>query len=141
MPLSPTDFQTDVVHWYFIWGCKIFTAYATFIDGFPDRHSPLVLYRELQNIYCIFHKHRRNNSVGVFPVGNVFFLPAFSVCKSIGFWIFFTDKISDRMLNYRWMLCRRTISIGELVGKIFTDKVVILHWQNIFVGKTDNFCM
>jgi len=70
MPLSPTDFQTDVVHRYFTESCKIFTAYATFINGFPDRHSPLVLYLKLQNIYCIFHKHRRNNSVAFFGFGD-----------------------------------------------------------------------
>jgi hypothetical protein len=81
----------------------------------------------LQNIYCIFHKHRRNNSVGVFPAGNVFFCPHFLYVNPSVFEFFFTDKISDRMLNYRQMLCRRTISIGELIGKIFTEKVVILH--------------
>jgi hypothetical protein len=67
MPLSPTDFQTDVVRQYFTESCKMFTAYATFTDGFPNRHSLSVFYRELQNIYCICHKHRWNNSVGIFP--------------------------------------------------------------------------
>jgi hypothetical protein len=33
MPLSPTDFQTDIVRRYFIESCKIFTAYATNTDG------------------------------------------------------------------------------------------------------------
>jgi hypothetical protein len=52
------------------------------------------------------------------------------------FEFFFTDKISDKMLNYRQMLCRRTVSVGKLVGKTFTDEVLILHRQNISVDKT-----
>jgi len=136
MPLSPTDFQTDVVHQYFTESCKIFTAYDTFTDGFPDGHSPWVVYRELQNIYCICYKHQRNNSVGIFPAGIVFFCVHFLYVNPLVFEFFFTDKISDKMLNYRQMLCRRTVSVGKLVGKTFTDEVLILHRQNISVDKT-----
>jgi len=139
MPLSPTDFQTDVVCRYFIESCKIFTINATFTDGFPDRHSPSVFYRELLNIYSICHKHRWKNSVGIFSAGT-FFCAHFLYVNLSVFEFFFTDRISDKMLNYRWMLCRRTVSVGELVGKNFTDELVILHQWNIFVGKTIKCC-
>jgi hypothetical protein len=34
------------------------------------------------------------------------------------------------------MVYRRTHSVGELVGKLFTDRIVISHWWKNFVGKT-----
>jgi len=121
MPLSPTDFQTNVVRRYFTESCKIFTTYATFTDGFPDGRSPFVFYQELQNIYCISHKHRRNNFVGIFPAGIVVFGVHFLYVNPSVFELFFTDRISDKMLNYRRMLCRRMVSFGELLGKFFIN--------------------
>jgi hypothetical protein len=40
------------------------------------------------------------------------------------------------MWNYRRKLCRRTDSVGDLVGKKFTDEMLISHRRIQFVGKT-----
>jgi hypothetical protein len=58
------DFQKDAVRQYFTESWKIFTAYATIANVYTDEHIPSVLYRELQNIYCIYHTHRWNYSIG-----------------------------------------------------------------------------
>jgi hypothetical protein len=113
MPLSPTDFQTDIVRRYFTESCKIFTAYATNTDGI----IPSVYFQR-----------------------EFFFGSHFLYVNPLVFEFFFTNKIRDKMLNYRWMLCRQTVFIGELVGKNFTNKVVILHRQNISVGKIVKCC-
>ena len=94
-------------HRYFIKSCKIFTAHATIIDVDIDGISPSVFYRELKNIYCICHNHRRrssigdlpmknrhNNSIGIFPGGMFFFRRAFSVCKTIGFYFFLPTEVA-----------------------------------------------
>ena len=49
---------------------------------------------------------------------------------------FFINRIRDRMWNYRRKLCRRTDSVGDLVGKKFTDEMLISHRRIQFVGKT-----
>jgi hypothetical protein len=73
---------------------------------------------------------------GIFPAR--FFFVRIFFCKTIG--IFFPNRISDRMWNYQWTLCRQTISVGDLVGKKFTDELAILHRQIRSVGKTVKCC-
>jgi len=47
---------------------------------------------------------------------------------------------TDRMSNYWRMLCRWTLSVGNLVGKKFNDEVAILHRRIWSVGKTIKCC-
>jgi len=54
-----------------------------------------------------------------------FFGAHFSSVKPTVF--IFTDKISNRMWNYRRTLCRWILSVSELVDKKFTNEVAILH--------------
>jgi hypothetical protein len=67
-----------------------------------------------------------------------FFFHIYSVCKTIGF--FLTNKISNRWWNYRWTLYQQTHSIGELIIKIFIDKMVISRRQKNSIGKTVKCC-
>jgi len=64
---------------------------------------------------------------------------AFFVCRTIGF-IFFTDRINDKWWNYRQTLYRRTHSVGELVGKSFTDRMTISNRQKNSVDKIVKCC-
>ena len=75
----------------------------------------------------------------IFPA-RIFFWHAFSVCKTIDILIFFTDRINDRMWNYRQTTCWRTLSVGDLVDKKFIDEVAILYQQIWSVGKTIKCC-
>ena len=63
-----------------------------------------------------------------------FFWHSFSVCKTIC--IFFID----RMWNYWRKLSWQTHSVEDLVGKTFTDEVVISHQRIWSVGKTVKCC-
>ena len=107
MPHSSTTLQMERVRRHFTESWKIFTGYDTITDGI--------------NPSVYFHQN--------------FFLPVFSVCKTINN-IFFTDRLSDGMWYYRRMECRLTFSFGDLVGKKFTDRIWILHRRVISVGKT-----
>ena len=110
MPPSPTCILTNIFLRYCTESCKIFTAYTTLIDG----TIPSV-------IYCWIY--RQNYFVGIFTAW-IFFCVHFAVCTTISFWFFFTNRINDKIWNYRQTLCRRTFSVGELVGKKFTYEVV-----------------
>ena len=121
MPLSPTSTSTVLVRQYFIESCKIFTAYATITDDI----IPSVIYR------C---KYRRNYSVGIFPEG-IFFGSLFSSTQPSMFFFF-----TDRKWNYQRSICRWTLSVREVVRKIFTNGVWVLRrWKNS-VGKTIKCC-
>jgi hypothetical protein len=52
--------------------------------------------------------------------GNYFFGTHFSISKTLGIYFF-----PDRMWNYGRKLFRRTLSVGDLVGKKFTNKMSI----------------
>ena len=54
--------------------------------------------------------------------------------------IFFTERISNRISNYRRTLFRWTYSIGELVDKIFTDGMVILCRRKNSIDKIVKCC-
>ena len=73
----------------------------------------------------------------IFPMG-IFFCAHFSSVKPSVF--IFTDTISNRMWNYRRTLCWRILSVGELVGKKFTNEVAILHQRIRSVNKTVKCC-
>jgi hypothetical protein len=61
----------------------------------------------------------------------LFFLACLAVCKTVGAWFFFiSNKISDGMGNYRQSIFRRTYSVGEAIGKTFTDDLHALHRRN-----------
>jgi hypothetical protein len=53
------DFQTETFHQYFTESWKIFTGNATITNILTDGNISSVFYRELQNIYCKCHNHRR----------------------------------------------------------------------------------
>jgi hypothetical protein len=71
----------------------------------------------------------------VYFQGEFFFCRVFFIFKTISSFFF-----TDRIWNYRWKLCRRTHSIGDLVGKKITDKVVISHRRIFSVSKTVKCC-
>jgi hypothetical protein len=155
------DFQTKTFHQYFTESWKIFTGNTTITNILTDKNISSVFYRELQNIYCKCHNHRRLcrriQSVGISPRvekyllhmlqsptdyfcryisnENFFFGVHVPSIKSLAFH-FFTDRIRDIMWNYWRKLCRRTDSVGDLVGKIITDEMLISHRRIQFVGKT-----
>jgi hypothetical protein len=53
------DFQTETFRQYFTESWKIFTGNATITNILTDGNISSVFYRELQNIYCKCHNHRR----------------------------------------------------------------------------------
>ena len=59
MKQMPTSIQTEPICWYFTESCKIFTTFATITNDLTDRKWSSIFYRELQNMYCIYHNHRR----------------------------------------------------------------------------------
>jgi hypothetical protein len=101
MPQTPTSLQTETVCRYFTECIKIFTSYATITD----------------KIFLLVYFQRE-----------FIFWRSFSVCKTIGIF-FFTDRINDRMWNYRRTLCQHMFSVGELVGKKLPMK-----WQSYTNG-------
>ena len=125
MPQSPTDIfcwslpsllLTDYIHRYLTESSEIFTAHATITDGHSigDYHG----------------KYRRNYFVSKVLAG-IIFLACLAVCKTVGAWFFFiSNKISDGMGNYRQSIFRRTYSVGEAIGKTFTDDLHALHRRN-----------
>jgi hypothetical protein len=135
------------------------TGNTTITDIFINENSSSVFYRDLKKLYWKYHNHRCLckwiQFIGISPRVEKYllhipllptrywcryissenlFLHTFSVCKTIG--IFFIDK----MWNYRWTLCRQTLSIGDLVGKKFTDEVTILHRRIGFLNKIIKCC-
>ena len=66
-----------------------------------------------------------------------FFWRARSVGKTVGKCFFcIPDRYSDGMLNHRQKVFRRAYSVGNIVGKYFTDERSITHRRNMSVGKT-----
>ena len=138
---------------------KIFTGNATITNVFTDGTIPSVFYQELRNIYCKCHNHRcfhrRIHSIDIslrvekyllhMPLspteyfrlyissGNFFDTHFLSVKPFVFFFI-------DRMWNYWRKLSWQTHSVEDLVGKTFTDEVVISHQRIWSVGKTVKCC-
>jgi hypothetical protein len=106
MPQSPMFTPTVFVHRYFTESCKIFTAYAIITDEKSIGDLPGEIQTELVRRYI--------------SSGNFFgaFFP--SVRPSVFF--FFIDRSSDRNENYRLSIFRQMFSIGNVVGKIYTDR-------------------
>jgi len=118
MPQSPTDIfcwslpsllLTDYIHRYLTESSEIFTTHATITDGHSigDYHG----------------KYRRNYFVSKVLAGIIFF----GVLSRL---FFISNKISDGMGNYRQSIFRRTYSVGEAIGKTFTDDLHALHRRN-----------
>ena len=85
--------------------------------------------------------HRGNNNPSVLLKRKFFFWRANSVCKTVGKWFFcFANWYSDGMGNHRRKVSRRTYSVGNLVGKYFTDVLLITDRRNMSVSKTVNSC-
>ena len=127
--------QTNTFHRHFTESWKIFTSYATITDG----------------IFLFVYFQRE------------FFWHSFSVCKTICIFFYWqnvelltkailTDDTHflsvkpfvfffiDRMWNYWRKLSWQTHSVEDLVGKTFTDEVVISHQRIWSVGKTVKCC-
>jgi hypothetical protein len=98
IPHLPTTLQMERVCRHFTESWKILTGYATITD------------RINSSVY--FHQE--------------FFFHVFSVCKTNNN-IFFIDKVSNGMWYYRRKGCRLILSVGDLVGKKFIDRIWILH--------------
>ena len=117
-------YSVGVYHYYCRWNIsvgiwqssKIFTAHAT-----TAKRYSIGDYR---------WKYRRNDFVGNVLAGNYFFLPRFAVWRPSVVGFFISDRISDRMRNYRPSVLWQTYSIGEAVGKNVTDRLRALHRQN-----------
>jgi hypothetical protein len=45
-----------------------------------------------------------------------------------------------RIKNYRWRIHRRRISVGDVVGKLITDGICVLHRRKNSVSKTIKSC-
>jgi len=105
-----------------------------FTDGNTDRIITSVYSREFRKNYCLCHYHRWKYTDKMIP--SAYFQREFfsfgvhipSIKPSV--LIFFTDRISNISSNYR-----QTYSIREVVGKIYTNVMVILCWQKNSVGK------
>jgi hypothetical protein len=128
------NLQMELCCRYFTESWKIFTEYATITDVIISsliyqwkhkRNNSISIFRRIWKKLLLMplslmKKCRRNYSVGIFPAG-IFFDTYFPSVKPLVF-IFFTDCI----WNYRRMVFQRMYCVGELVGKIFTNKMVIL---------------
>jgi len=53
---------------------------------------------------------------------------------------FYYQWIYRRKKNYRRMIHRRSISVGDSVGKLITDGICVLHRRKNSVGKTVKSC-
>ena len=53
---------------------------------------------------------------------------------------FYFRRIYRRIKNYRWRIHRRSISVGDVVGKLITDGICVLHRRKNSVGKTVKSC-
>ena len=93
--------------------------------------SPTLLPTDLGRRY--FHNTDGQYSVGIFQAGNFLFWHARSVGKSF---FCISDRYSDGMWNHRQKVFRREYSVGNIVGKYFTDERSITHRRNMSVGKT-----
>ena len=100
--------------------CKCYIHWCLYHE-----YSLSAFHWELKNIYIICHYHRRNIVVGIVPAKIIFFIDR--NIPSVKSSVFFFNRISDIMWNYRRMLCRRTVSVEDLVGKKFTNKLAISH--------------
>jgi hypothetical protein len=49
---------------------------------------------------------------------------------------FYYQQIYRQIKNYRWKIYWRSISVGDFVGKLFTDGICVLRWRKNFIGKT-----
>jgi len=45
-----------------------------------------------------------------------------------------------RIKNYRWRIHRRSIFVGDVVGKLITDGICVLHWRRNSIDKTVKSC-
>ena len=101
--------------------------------------SPTLLPTDLGRRY--FHNTDGKYSVGIFQAGNFFFWRARSVGKTVGKCFFcIPDRYSDGMWNHRQKAFRREYSVGNIVGKYFTDERSITHRQNMSVSKIMKSC-
>jgi hypothetical protein len=53
---------------------------------------------------------------------------------------FYYQRIYRRTKNYRRKIHRRSISVGDFVGKLITDRICVLRWRKNSVGKTVKSC-
>jgi hypothetical protein len=53
---------------------------------------------------------------------------------------FYYQRIYRRSKNYRQKIHRRSISVGDFVGKLITDGICVLRWRKNSVGKTVKSC-
>jgi len=64
----------------------------------------------------------------------IFFLPCFAICKTVGVpsvvGFFISNRISNGMGNYQRSVFRLTDSVGEAVGKNVNDGFCALHGRN-----------
>ena len=136
---SPTTLSTDL-------SCWSFTVPATTTNEFTDE--------DLRSVFQIFTNNFTDGfkpsvchtitdglkSVGIFQAGKYFFWCAISVCKTIGKFFYFSDRYSDGIWYYRWKESRRSFSVGDDVGNLFTDEILITFRWNISIGKTVKSC-
>ena len=54
--------------------------------------------------------------------------------------LFYFRRIYRRIKNYRWRIHRWSISVGDVVGKLITDEICVLHRRKNSVGKTVKSC-
>ena len=95
------------------------------------------------------HFHRRSRSVGIYITPTECIPSVYSKRETFFFWrartvgkrvFFITDRYSDGMWNHRQKVFRREDSVGNIVGKYFTDERSVTHRRNISVGKTVKSC-
>jgi hypothetical protein len=88
------------------------SVFQTLTDTFTDGMNPSVR---------MSHYHRWDKSVGIFQAGN-FFLPAISVCKTIGkcFFIFPTDIATDSGVTDERKADGRILSVRMSINKLPT---------------------
>ena len=121
---------TDIIRRYFTESCNTITSHAIITDGIAVGNSVGTCRLNFRRIY----------SVGNVPAGNFFLARAYpsvlpSVFPSVG-GFFICDRISDGNGIYRRLLYRRTGSVGDSVGIIFTDGFHCCHRRNESIGKT-----
>jgi hypothetical protein len=56
------------------------------------------------------------------------------------FIFFYFQRIYRWIKNYQWKIHRRSISVGDFVGKLITDGICVLRRQKNSVGKTVKSC-
>ena len=53
---------------------------------------------------------------------------------------FYYQQIHRRKKNYRQKIHRQSISVGDPIGKLITDRICVLRRRKNFVGKTVKSC-